>query len=79
MIIHANTNYCTYLSCSSWEDTTFWGTGHQRHVTAVLGNLVRMHYPSEVTRRDGTTSPATYCNDYALAPDMMYVSSKGVV
>jgi hypothetical protein len=30
MIIHANTNRCTHLSCSSWEDTMFWGRGHQR-------------------------------------------------
>jgi hypothetical protein len=33
--------------------------GHQRQVNAILGNLVRMHYPGEVTRSDGTNSPAT--------------------
>jgi hypothetical protein len=49
MVIHANTNYCTHLSYSSWEDTTFWSTCHQRQVNAVLGNLVRMHYLGEVT------------------------------
>jgi hypothetical protein len=59
MAILANTNCCTHLSCSSWEDTMFWGTGHQRKVNAVLGNLVRMHYPSEVTWSNGTTSLAT--------------------
>jgi hypothetical protein len=59
MVIHANTNCCTYLSCSSWEDTTFWGTCHQRQVNAILGNLVHMHYPGEVTWSDGTTSLAT--------------------
>jgi hypothetical protein len=59
MIIHANTNCCTHLSCSSWEDTMFRGTCHQRQVNAVLGNLVRMHYPCEFTRSDGTTSLAT--------------------
>jgi hypothetical protein len=79
MVIHANTNYCTHLSCSSWEDTTFHGTGHQRQVNAILGNLIRMHYPGEVTRSDGTTSPATCWDDYALAPDVMYVTAKGVV
>jgi hypothetical protein len=60
MVIHTNTNCCTHLSCSSWEDTTFQGTSPQRQVNGVLGNLVRMHYPSEVTRSDGTTSPTTF-------------------
>jgi hypothetical protein len=67
MVIHANTNSCTYLSYSSWylsysswEDTTFQGICHQRQVNGVLGNLVRMHYPSEVIQSDVTTSPATY-------------------
>jgi hypothetical protein len=26
MVIHANINCCTYLSCSSWKDTTFQDT-----------------------------------------------------
>jgi hypothetical protein len=43
MVVYANTNCCTHLSCSSWEDTTFQGTCHQRQVNGVLGNLVRMH------------------------------------
>jgi hypothetical protein len=79
MFIHANTNCCTHLSCSSWEDSMFRGIGHQRQVNAVLGNLVRMHYPGEVTRSDGTSSAATCWDDYALAPDAMYVTMKGVV
>jgi hypothetical protein len=54
MVIHANTNYCTHLSCSSWEDAMFQGTSHQRQVNAILGNLVRMHYPGEVTWSNGT-------------------------
>jgi hypothetical protein len=79
MVIHANTNWCTHLSCNSWEDTTFWCTYHQRQVNVVLGNLVHMHYPDEVTRSNGTTSPATCGDDYALAPDATYITSKGVV
>jgi hypothetical protein len=79
MVIHANTNCCTHLSCISWEDTTFWGTSHQRQVNAVLGNLVHMHYPGEVTWSDGTTSPATFWDDYALPSNATYVIAKGVV
>jgi hypothetical protein len=59
MVSHANTNYSTHLSCSSWEDTTFQGIGPQRQVNIVLGNLVHMHYLGEVTQSDGTTSPTT--------------------
>jgi hypothetical protein len=67
------------LACSSWDDTMFQGTGHKRQVNAVLGNLVRMHYPGEVTRSDGTTSLATCWDNYALAPDMTYGSAKGAM
>jgi hypothetical protein len=67
------------LACNSWEGTTFQGTGHQRQVNAILGNLIRMHYPGEVTRSDGTISHATCWNDYALAPDVMYETAKGAV
>jgi hypothetical protein len=42
-------------------------------------NLVRMHYPSEVTWSDGTISPATCWDDYALALDVTYGSTKGAV
>jgi hypothetical protein len=45
MVIHANTNCCTHLSYSSWEDITFRGTGHQRQVNVVLDNLIHVHYP----------------------------------
>jgi hypothetical protein len=55
------------------------GIGHQRQVNGVLGNLVCMHYPGEVTRSDGTTSPATSWDDYTLAPDSTYVTTKRVV
>jgi hypothetical protein len=77
MVIHANINYCTHLSCGSCEDTTFQGTCPQRQVNGVLGNLGCMHYPGEVTRRDGTSSPATCWDDYALAPDTTHVTAKG--
>jgi hypothetical protein len=49
------------------------------HVNAVLGSLVRMHYPGEVTRSDGTISPAICWDDYALAPDATYGTAKGAV
>jgi hypothetical protein len=38
-----------------------------------------MCYPGEVIQRDGTTSPATCWDDYALAPDVTYVTVKGAV
>jgi hypothetical protein len=38
-----------------------------------------MHSPDEVTRSDGTTSPATCWDDYALAPDATYGTAKGAV
>jgi hypothetical protein len=41
MVIHAN--------------TTFQGTSHKRQVNVVLGNLVHMHYPSEVYALARTT------------------------
>jgi hypothetical protein len=50
----------------------FEGTCHKRQVNGVLDKLVRLHYPSEVTRSDGTSSPATCWADYALAPDVTY-------
>jgi hypothetical protein len=55
----------------------FQGIGHQRQVNGVVGNLVRMHYPCEVIWSDGTTSPATCWDDYALAPDVTYGTAKG--
>jgi hypothetical protein len=67
------------LACSLWDDTTFQGTGHKRQVNTVLGNLVRMHYPEEVTQSDGTISPTTCWDDYALAPNVTYGSTQGAV
>jgi hypothetical protein len=79
MVIHANTNYCTHLSCISWGDSMFWGTYHQRQVNGVLDNLVRIHYPGEVSRSDGTNSPTTCWADYTLAPDAAYGNFQGAV
>jgi hypothetical protein len=79
MVIHASANYCTHLSCSSWEDATFRGTGDQRQVKGVLDNLVRMHYPDEVTRSDDTSSPATCWADYVVAPNVTYGNAQQAV
>jgi hypothetical protein len=79
MVINDNANYCTHLSCSSWEDTTFEGTSHKRQVNGVLGNHVCLHYLGEVTQSGGTSSPATCWADYALAPDMTYGTAQGAV
>jgi hypothetical protein len=65
------------LACSSWDDTTFQGIGHKMQVNVVLGNLVCMHYPGEATLSNGTTSPATCWDDYALAPNATYGSAQG--
>jgi hypothetical protein len=51
----------------------------KRQVNAVLGNLVRLHYPGEVTRTDGTRSPATCWANYTLSPDMTYGTAQGIV
>jgi hypothetical protein len=50
MVINAKANGFTHLSCSQWDDTTFEGTCHKRQVNAILGNLVHLYYPGEVTR-----------------------------
>jgi hypothetical protein len=75
MLILTGVHIC--LACSSWDDTTFQGTGHKRQVNVVLDNLVRMHYPGEVTQSYGTISPTTCSDDYALAPNVTYRSTKG--
>jgi hypothetical protein len=55
--------------------------GHwpSKEVNGVLGNLVCLHYPGEVTGSDGTSSPAICWADYALAPDMTYGTAQGAV
>jgi hypothetical protein len=67
------------LACSSWVNTTFQGTDYKSQVNAVLGNLVHMHYPGEVTQSDGIISSATCWDDYALAPNVTYGSTQGAV
>jgi hypothetical protein len=79
IVINANANCSTHLSCSSSEDTMFEGTCHKRQVIGVLGNLVHLHYPCEVTRSDGTSSPTTCWANYALAPNVTYGTAQRVV
>jgi hypothetical protein len=79
MIINANANIFTNLSYIQWEDTMFEGIGHKRQVNVILGNLVCLHYPSKVTRSDGTSSPATSWADYALSPNATYETTHVVV
>jgi hypothetical protein len=38
-----------------------------------------MHYPGEVTRSDGTISPATCWDDYTLAPNAIFGTAKETV
>jgi hypothetical protein len=38
-----------------------------------------LHYPSEVTQSDGTSSPITCWAHYALAPDVMYGTAQEAV
>jgi hypothetical protein len=77
MLIQTVVHIC--LACSSWDNTTFPGTSHKTQVNTVLGNLVRMHYPGEVTQSGGTISPATCWDDYALAPNTTYGSAQGAM
>jgi hypothetical protein len=72
MVINANANDFTHLSCSQWEDTTFDGTCHKMQVNAVLGNLVRLHYPDEVPQSSDVSSATTYWSNYGLSPDATY-------
>jgi hypothetical protein len=44
MVINANANGFTHLSYTTFEGTTFKGTGHKRHVNFIFGNLMRLHY-----------------------------------
>jgi hypothetical protein len=79
MVINANANCFTHLTCSQWEDIMFEGTCHKRQVNTILGNHLRLPYPGEVTRRDGTSSPTTCWVDYALSPNMTYGIALGAV
>jgi hypothetical protein len=67
------------LYFSSWLYTSFDGRGHNRQVNAILGNLLRLHYPGLVTRGAGRTAPTTTWRDYARAPDARYGNAQGVV
>jgi hypothetical protein len=77
MVINTNANDFTHLYCSQLEDTTFEGTCHKRQVNAILGNLVHLHYPNEVTQSNGTSSTSTCWADYGLSPNAMYGIAQG--
>jgi hypothetical protein len=79
MIINANANSFTHLSCSKREDTTFEDIGHKSQINVALGNLVHLHYPGEVTWSDDTRSPATCWANYSLSSDATYGTAQGVV
>jgi hypothetical protein len=51
---------CFFLLCfSSWLDSSFDGRGHHRQVNAILGNLLRLHYPGVAVRGAGHSGPTT--------------------
>jgi hypothetical protein len=78
MVINANANIFTHLSWSQREDTMFDGTSHKKHVNDVLGNLVHLHYPSEVSWSSDTSSATTCLPDYGLSSDAMYGNAQGL-
>jgi hypothetical protein len=45
--------------CSTWIDDSFKGTRYYMQVNMVLGNLVRLHWPSLVTLPSGESVLAT--------------------
>ena len=55
------------------------GREHHRQVNAVLGNLVRLHYPGVVTLASGERVPATSWKHYALSPDQAHGNAQGAV
>jgi hypothetical protein len=66
------------LSFSSWLDTSFDGSGQQRQVNQILGNLLRLHNPRLVAK-GGCSEPVKTWRDYACAPDARYGNAQGVV
>jgi hypothetical protein len=49
------TFFVYYLSVPGCFD----GRGHHRHVNAILGNLLHLHYPGVVVRGADRSGPAT--------------------
>jgi hypothetical protein len=72
-------NFFCLLSFSSRLDTSFDGRRHHRQVNAILGNLLRLHYPGVMARGAGPKAPATGWHDYASALDARYGNAKGGV
>jgi hypothetical protein len=80
LILYMMFTFFCLLSFSSWLDISFDGRGHHRQVNAILGNLLRLHYPGVVVRGAGRTAqPATIWRDYARAPDARYENAQGVM
>jgi hypothetical protein len=77
MVINANGNSFTHLCCRQWEDTTFEGTSHKRHVNIALGKLVHLHNAGKIPRSDGASSIATYWVDYSISPNVIYGTTQG--
>jgi hypothetical protein len=67
------------MFCSTWEDTTFDGTGRRRTVNGVLGSIIRLHNPGVVQNKSGVTIPVTSWKHFALAPNVGYGSAHGAV
>jgi hypothetical protein len=61
-----------FLSCSQWDDTSFDGRGHHRHVNQVLGNMYCLHNPGIVTDSKGVVVSCTSWSHFALAPHASY-------
>ena len=55
------------------------GTGCHRQVNAVLGNLLRLHYPGEIPTSGGQRIPTKSWKDYTLATDLTYGNAQGAV
>jgi hypothetical protein len=69
MVINAKANGFTHLTCSQWEETMFDSSCNKSQVNVVLGNLMCLHYPREVSRSGAKSSAGTCCVDYGLSPD----------
>jgi hypothetical protein len=79
MVINANANNFTHLSCSQWDDTMFDGTCHKRQVNVVLGNLIHLKYHGDVPLTGDASFVATCWVDYGLSLNATYGNAKKAV
>jgi hypothetical protein len=68
-----------FLSCNQWDDTSFNGRSHHRHVNQVLGNLCHLQNPRTVTDSKGVAVPCTSWSHFALAPHATYGTAQDAV